>query len=199
VITFFIVCFSLTEQKSKNAAQPVFRAIVPSMKRLALVLAFLATSLAAAPNPVTTVILVRHAEKASQDADPSLSAAGAERAKELARVLSGVKVDAIYTTQYKRTVETAAPFATASGVTPVVRTAGKTFAADLAKHLLAEHRGQTVLVVGHSNTTIDVIKALGVTDVAGIPESQFDNLYVLTAVEGAEAKVVALRYGGVAR
>jgi broad specificity phosphatase PhoE len=84
-------------------------------------------------------------------------------------------------------------------VRPVVRTAGKTYAVDLAKHLRAEHRGQTVLVVGHSNTTIDVIKALGVTDVAEMPESQFDNLYVLTDVEGAGAKVVALRFGSVAR
>jgi broad specificity phosphatase PhoE len=184
---------------SKNVAQLAFRAIVWLMKRLAFVLALLATSLAAAPNPVTTVILVRHAEKASQDGDPSLSAAGAERAKELARVLTGVKVDAIYTTQFKRTQETAAPFAAASGVTPVVRTAGKTYAVDLAKHLLAEHRGQTVLVVGHSNSTIDVIKAFGITDIAEMPESQFDNLYVLTDVEGAAPKVVALRYGVAAR
>jgi broad specificity phosphatase PhoE len=169
------------------------------MKRLALVFALLATSLAAAPQPVTTVILVRHAEKASQDDDSPLSVAGVERAKELARVLSGVKVDAIYTTQFKRTRDTALPVAEALGVTPVVRNTGKTYATDLAKHIIDAHRGQTVLVVGHSNSTIDVIKAFGASDVAAMPDSQYDNLYVLTDVEGAAPKVVTLRFGAAAR
>lgn len=172
------------------------------MKRvglLAVIAALLATSLFAAPHPVTTVILVRHAEKASQEDDSPLTAAGTERAKELARVLAGVKVDAIYTTQFRRVQDTAAPTATAMGVTPIVRNTGSTYATDLAKHILKENRGQTVLVVGHSNTTIAVLKALGATDVASMPESQFDNLFVLTDVEGAAPRLVALRYGAVAR
>ncbi len=173
-----------------------------AMKRVILVFllaALLATSLAAAPNPVTTVILVRHAEKASQEDDSPLTAAGTERAKELARVLAGVKVDAIYMTQFRRVQDTAAPVAAAFGMTPIVRNTGATYAADLAKHIRATHAGQTVLVVGHSNTTINVMKALGASDVASMPESEYDNLFVLTDVEGAAPKVVALRYGVVAR
>ena len=172
------------------------------MKRIALlfaVAALLATSLAAAPNPVTTVILVRHAEKASQADDSPLTPAGTERAKELARVLTAVKIDAIYTTQFRRTQDTAAPIAAALGITPVVHNAGPTYAADLAKHILAENRGQTVLVVGHSNSTINLIKALGANDVAPMPESEYDNLYVVTEVGGAATKVVPLRFGAVAR
>ncbi|MFL6247657.1 MAG: phosphoglycerate mutase family protein [Thermoanaerobaculia bacterium] len=168
------------------------------MKRLALVLALFATSLAAAPNSVTTVILVRHAEKASQEDASPLTAVGTERAKELARVLTAVKVDAIYVTQFRRVQDTAAPVAQALGLTPVVRNTGATYATDLAKEIREQHRGQTVLVVGHSNTTVAVMKALG-ADVAKIEESEFDNLYVLTDVDGASAKVVALRYGAVAR
>ena len=144
------------------------------MKRFALLLALLATSLAAAPNPVTTVILVRHAEKASQEDASPLTPAGTERANELARVLAGVKVDAIYTTQYR------------------------TYASDLAREIREQRRGQTVLVVGHSNTTVSVMKAFG-ADMPKIEESEFDNLYVLTDVDGASPKVVALRYGAVAR
>lgn len=172
------------------------------MKRvvlLYLVAALFAASLAAAPHPVTTVILVRHAEKASQEDDSPLTAAGTERAKELARVLAGVKVDAIYTTQFRRVQDTAIPVAEALGLTPIVRNTGATYATDLAKHILIENRGQTVLVVGHSNTTISVLKALGATDVSPMPESQFDNLFVLTDVNGAAPRVVALRYGAVAR
>jgi broad specificity phosphatase PhoE len=172
------------------------------MKRLALLFAatvLSALSLAAAPNPVTTVILVRHAEKASQADDSPLTAAGTERANELVRVLAGVKVDAIYTTQFRRVQDTATPIATALGITPTVRNTGATYAADLAKHIRDTHAGQTVLVVGHSNTTIAVMKALGATDVAAMPESEYDNLFVLTDVDGAAPKVVALRFGAAAR
>lgn len=171
------------------------------MKRLALaftLFAAFATTLAAAPPAVTTVIFVRHAEKASPDGDPELSAAGTERAKELARVLAGTKFDAIYTTQWIRTKNTAAPTAAAAGITPVVRETGKTYAADMANHIIAQHAGQTVLVVGHSNTTVDVIAALGGRAPA-MPESEYDNLYVVTLVDGAAPKVVGLRYGAVAR
>lgn len=171
------------------------------MKRLALllVLVVFATSLVAAPNLLTTVILVRHAEKASQEDASPLTAAGTERAKELARVLAGVKLDAIFMTQYRRVQDTAAPIAAASGITPLVRNVGPTYAADLAKEIVEQHRGQTVLVAGHSNTTIAVMKALGATDVASMPESEFDNLYIVTIADGAPPKVVALRYGAVAR
>jgi broad specificity phosphatase PhoE len=170
------------------------------MKRLLLLTLLVAVSLGAAPNPVTTVILVRHAEKASQDDDTPLSAIGLARANELARVLASVKVDAIYTTQFKRTKETAAPLAQALGLTPIERRTGETYAAELAKHILAENRGQTVVVVGHSNTTLPVLRALGATgELPAIPESQFDNLFVLTDVAGATPNVVALRFGAVAR
>jgi broad specificity phosphatase PhoE len=172
------------------------------MKRaalLAILITLAAIPLAAAPHPVTTVILVRHAEKASQEDDSPLTAAGTERAKELARVLAGVKVDAIYTTQFRRVKDTAIPLAEATGLTPIVRNTGAAYADDLAKQILTANRGQTVVVIGHSNTTIALMKALGATDVAAMPESQFDNLYILTEVDGAAPKVVALRYGAVAR
>ena len=182
------------------------------MKRavwLSLVAALLAMSLAAAPNPVTTVILVRHAEKASQADDTPLAPAGTERARELARVLTGVKIDAIYTTQYLRTKETAAPTATALGITPAERKTGPAYAADLAKHIRTEHRGQTVLVVGHTTTTMNLLKAFGASEAVllkalgtgdtTMPESQFDNLFVLTDADGSAPNVVALRYGVAAR
>jgi broad specificity phosphatase PhoE len=172
------------------------------MKRAALfavLVLFAVTSIAAAPHPVTTVILVRHAEKASQEDDSPLTPAGTERANELARVLAGVKVDAIYTTQFRRVKDTALPLAAATGLTPIVRPTGKTYADDLANLILHDNRGQTVVVIGHSNTTIALMKALGATNVEAMPESQFDNLFVLTDTDGAAPKVIALRYGAAAR
>ena len=169
------------------------------MKRALLLALAFTLSLSAAPNPVTTVILVRHAEKASNDNDPPLSAAGTERANELARVLTGVKLDAIYVTQYQRTRDTAAPTAQAKSLTSIVRNTGDTYAADMAKHILAQHRGQTVLVVGHTNTTINLLRAFGVQNLQTMPESEYDNIFVLTDVDGAAPSVVALRFGVVAR
>lgn len=147
---------------------------------------------------LTTVILVRHAEKVSDTADPPLSDAGKARARELERVLTGTPIDVIYTTQYARTRETAEPLAKSLGVEAQVITAGRTYAAELADRIRRDHRGQTVLVIGHSNSTVDVIRHLGVADPPHIPESQYDDLFICT-LSGEEVKLVALRYGAVVR
>ena len=148
---------------------------------------------------VTTVILVRHGEKTSvKEADPPLSEAGQARASELARVLAGTKIDAIYTTEYIRTRDTAAPVAGAQGVEAKVFPNSRTYAPDLAKHIRAEHKGETVLVVGHSNTTVEVLRHLGVVDPKPIPESQFDDFFVVT-LAGDHVRVMPLRYGAPAR
>jgi phosphohistidine phosphatase SixA len=93
-----------------------------NIRCLRVVRALLLTALLAAPaslagqSPVTTgsttVIIVRHAEKATDDArDPSLSPAGQHRAQALASALGDAGVTALYATQYKRTRATAEPLA----------------------------------------------------------------------------------------
>ena len=160
---------------------------------LVLLLALTASALANGGPEVTTVILVRHGEKAGPSGDVPLSEEGAARANELARVLAGVKFDAIYTTPYERTRKTAAPVSAQAGVTAVEIATGKTYAEDMARVIREKHEGGTVLVVGHSNTTRDVIKALG-GDIPEIADSQYDDLFVVTMVKGT-TKVVSLRYG----
>jgi broad specificity phosphatase PhoE len=173
-------------------------------KRL-LVLAtlFSLTFAAAAEKPplVTTVILVRHAEKDSEQmtGDPPLSAAGETRAKELARVLADVDVAAVYTTPYRRTEQTVAPLATALGLKPVVIRSGKTYAADVAASIRTDCLGKTVVVVGHSNTTPEVMRQLGVVDPPAIPDSQYDDLFVVTMRDGTAPTLLKLRYGAVRR
>src|ERR1044071_5897231 len=58
--------------------------------------------------PVTTVILVRHAEKKIEpnNNDPDISPAGEARAQEIARLFSDAGITGIYVTQYKRTQQT---------------------------------------------------------------------------------------------
>ncbi|HEU4586172.1 MAG TPA: histidine phosphatase family protein, partial [Gemmatimonadaceae bacterium] len=70
------------------------------------------------PQSTTTVIVVRHGEKATgQGDDPHLSDAGNARAHSLAHALEHAGVSAVITTQWKRTAETALPTERESGAT----------------------------------------------------------------------------------
>src|SRR3989454_12655624 len=68
--------------------------------------------------PVTTVILIRHAEKVidPNNNDPDLSPAGQTRAQELVRMFGDAGINAIYATQYKRTQQTVKPLADKLGL-----------------------------------------------------------------------------------
>jgi broad specificity phosphatase PhoE len=167
------------------------------MTRLALLATFVLSSLSM--QAATTVILVRHAEKAPVSGDMPLSEAGQARAKELARVLADARITAIYTTPFRRTRETVAPLAAALNITPETCETGKDYAPRIVRDLLANHAGETVLVAGHSNTTVDVLRELGMKDPPFIPEPQFDNLFVCTVGDALPASCVALRYGAPTR
>ena len=99
---------------------------------------------------VTTVVVVRHAEKGTEPkADPPLTAAGEQRATQLVEAISGLTFTAALSTDLTRTRSTAAPLAARFSLT-LELTDPK--ASDVAEAVLQRHRGQTVLVVGHSNT-----------------------------------------------
>ena len=105
----------------------------------------------------TTIIFVRHAEKAqTPPEDPGLSPAGERRRAELTRQLVDADVvagiDAIYSTPYKRTVQTAQPLAEALNL-PINRYDPDDNEAVLDR-ILKEHKGKIILVVGHSDTTM---------------------------------------------
>jgi broad specificity phosphatase PhoE len=135
----------------------------------------------------STIFLVRHAEKASGD-DPDLTEAGHARAESLATVLKDAGITAIYTSEVKRTQQTAAPLAKALRVEPAVILA-KDSAALVAK--LKSSSGN-VLVVGHSNTIPEIIKALGITTSVNISDSDYDNLFLVVLEE--KPRLVRLHY-----
>jgi broad specificity phosphatase PhoE len=143
-----------------------------------------------------TVIVVRHAEKAAEPAnDPGLTAAGVERAAALWSALKDAGVTAVITTQFARTVETAAPTAAKLGLTPeVVPTGGASHAAAVAAQV-KRHPGATVLVVGHSNTVPAIVAALGAREPAPICDEEYDNLYVVSLAADGRATVVHSRFG----
>lgn len=162
--------------------------------------ALLSTALLSGCAASTTIILVRHAEKAqSPSSDPPLAPAGQLRAQVLASDLSDAGVTAIFTSEFQRTQQTAEPLAAARGVAPRVIAIGtgtpQQNADAIVQDLLASNRGQTVLVVGHSNTVPLIINGLGVAGVISIPENDFDNLFIVTKPARGPARLVRAQYG----
>jgi broad specificity phosphatase PhoE len=166
---------------------------IPRFLRLPLAAAAL---LAAVPvtAQVTTVLVVRHAEKASAGGkDPHLSAAGKARAKDLAHAAGASGITAIYATNLQRTQETVAPLAAALGLTPIVKNAQQT--EELVEEIQNTRRGQTVLVCGHSDTVPEIVKRLSGADVGPIPDTRFDGLYVVTLHDDETGRATRVRYG----
>src|SRR5687767_11316757 len=149
-------------------------------------------------NPTTpmTVILVRHAEKAvvpPENKDPDISIDGEKRAAELAKMFGDAGIGAIFVSQYKRTQQTVKPLADKLGLTATPVEAQKT--PELIKQIRAQKAGQVVFVAGHNNTVPEVIAALGGPKLPIIPETQYDNLYILTVNSDGSAKLLKLKYG----
>ena len=145
--------------------------------------------------PVTTIILVRHAEKNIEpnNQDPDLSPEGFERAQEITRVFGETGINAIYATQYKRTQQTVKPLADRTGVPVTVVEASKPD--EIVNRIQTTNRGQTVFIAGHNNTVPAIVSTLSGETYPTISESEFDNLYIVTIYRFGKAKVVKLRYG----
>ena len=145
------------------------------------------------------VVVVRHAEKATNDArDPDLSTDGEARARALAAALAGSRLDAAYATQFRRTQQTAAPAAEAAGVEVTVRPVdghnAATYAADLARDLRALPAGSVVLVVGHSNTVPGIVAALDGRPERAMPETEYDRFTTVRLRAEGGADTVVSRY-----
>jgi len=136
--------------------------------------------------PESVFFLVRHAEKADQSEDPPLTEQGQLRAEGIARLLKDAGVERIYSSDFIRTRETAAPLADALDL-EVVSYDPKALAA-LADRLLSS--GGRCLIVGHSDTTPELAGLLGGAPGPPIPEDEYDRLYVLTRQGGVTTTVV---------
>lgn len=150
----------------------------------------------AARPPATTIYLVRHGEKDLTPglADPPLAPAGEVRAQLLAKQLAKRHPVALYTTDTRRTRATLAPLAQATGLVPEVYSAKEP--AVLASHLQQDYAGKTVVVVGHSNTLLPLLAALGVAPLPGeIRDEEYNYLFKVTLRAGQPAKLIMSRYG----
>jgi broad specificity phosphatase PhoE len=157
-----------------------------------------------AQSGTTTVILVRHAERAAEPReDPGLTSQGEARALALIEAVGKSGIAAIYSTQYLRTRATAEPLARALGLEVrrvdaggnPMGSSGGTHAEQVAERIRRENTGNVVLVVGHSNTVPAIIEALGAGQVGTIQDNEYDNLFIVFLRPDGSARLVRAKYG----
>lgn len=168
-----------------------------SLLLLSLFLLIASVPSIAQQNPdITTFILVRHAEKVDDSADPELSPEGYQRAERLAEMLQNISFDAVYSSDRIRTRETVRKIADQNGVEILLYEPHQTESE--VNRLLNSNPGKTVLISGHSNTTpFFANELLGREHFEGkFDESDYGNLLIITiAGEGeGEGELLHLRY-----
>ncbi|MCK0109208.1 histidine phosphatase family protein [Flavobacteriaceae bacterium S0825] len=134
----------------------------------------------------TTYYFIRHAEKDRSDKtnkDPNLIQKGLLRAAKWSFVLENIEFDAVYSTNYNRTKQTAQPTAEKKGLEVTIYDPRQLFSEEFANNTL----GKTVLVVGHSNTTPAFVNAvLGAKKYDSIDDNNNANLYIVTISPSGE-------------
>jgi len=122
----------------------------------------------AVTSETTTYYLIRHAEKDRSDTsnrNPGLTKKGFFRADRWAELFKNISLDAVYSTNYDRTLMTASPTASAKELQIQTYDPRKLYSEEFQE---ATH-GKSVLVVGHSNTTPSFVNRI-------INEEKFSNM-----------------------
>ncbi len=169
----------------------------PSMMSLArrtlLLAPFLLTAAPAFAAEATTILIVRHAEKADQPADdPPLTKAGKKRALALRDLVQTAGIDAIFATNMIRTQQTVGPTAELLGLTPTILDIDDIDGLAAAVQKLT---GKTVLVGSHGGKSLALIEKLGGPKLDPLAEHHYDNFFVVTITGPGQASVVRLKYG----
>ncbi|QJX48484.1 histidine phosphatase family protein [Hymenobacter taeanensis] len=148
----------------------------------------------------TTVYIARHAEKDPTPglADPALTEVGQQRAQALREELTKAPkpVSVIFSTNTLRTRTTAMPLATQLQVPVEVYDARQLPA--LAARIRRDYPGKAVLVVGHSNTILETVEALGAPrPVPTVADNEYNYFLEVTMPRDSTKTptAVARRYG----
>lgn len=153
------------------------------MKKIILIIAVLFSSIGVfSQEEITTYYLIRHAEKVKTDTtdkDPTLNNEGIKRSENWVKILSDVSFDAVYSTDYKRTKQTAKFIADSQKLQILGYDSGNMF----DEAFQYNTKGKTILIVGHSNTTpYFANKILGIEKYPQIDETNNGNLYIVTVI-----------------
>ncbi|CAN5232087.1 phosphoglycerate mutase family protein [soil metagenome] len=144
-------------------------------------------------NNITTFILVRHAEKVDDSHDPDLSPEGYARANLLTRMLEEMQFDAVYSTSLIRTTETARAIAEKNDVEIIEYDHRKP--ESLAEKWIEQHKGEYILIAGHSNSTPMFANALLGREYFKdkFDESDYGNILIVTITDNVKSHLLHLR------
>ena len=135
---------------------------------------------------ITTYYLIRHAEKDRSDpnnSDPNLTEEGIQRAKNWATFFKNVDLDKIYSTDYNRTLQTVVFVAEQKGITVQSYDPSSLYSDDFEQTT----KGETVLIVGHSNTTPQFVNAIiGEEKYIDMDDGDNSSVYVVTVTENTK-------------
>jgi len=133
---------------------------------------------------ITTFYLIRHSEKDRSNpnnVDPELIQKGLDRAIRWAEVFDPIPLDAIYSTNYERTLMTAAPTSVKKDINVQYYDPSSI---DI-EALKMDNEGKNVLIVGHSNTTPDLTnKILGVEKYNAMQDDDNASLFIIRIIDG---------------
>ncbi|MBT8231859.1 MAG: histidine phosphatase family protein [Saprospiraceae bacterium] len=140
----------------------------------------------------TIIYLVRHAEKVGKL--DSLSEKGVQRTKDLKNTMGQANLDAVFSTKYERTMNTAQPISKALGLTTINYDPSKL--TDLVELVKNEYQGKRILIVGHSNTTPSLANLfVPGAELPNISESEYDKLYNIIYNQCCPSALIELGYG----
>ncbi|MES3016883.1 MAG: histidine phosphatase family protein [Bacteroidota bacterium] len=148
----------------------------------------------------TKIWIVRHAEKDlknTSDSDPGLSLDGQDRAKDLASLLRPNRLLAVYATSTNRSTQTAQPTAYGHGLT--VQTYDPRDPAGLVSTVLRNYKNGGVVIVGHSNTVLELVEAFGLKrPLPTLEEDRYDYVFALTVDDNSMGLLMS-QYGKLPR
>jgi phosphohistidine phosphatase SixA len=141
------------------------------------------------------IYIVRHAERADQSSDSPLSTEGVGRAYKLRDMLRSAGVTHVFTSEFRRTIDTAKPLADTLRLAAraLPGAPGKDVQA-LAATLAALAPRDRALVVGHSNTVPELLQALNVTERVTIADTEYDNLFIVVPRKDAPPTFLRLKF-----
>jgi 2,3-bisphosphoglycerate-dependent phosphoglycerate mutase len=147
------------------------------MKKYLIIIALFVLQISFGQQSTTTYYFIRHAEKVDNSQNPDLSEIGLERANLWNKIFSEISFDEIYSTDYKRTIQTGTPTATTKKI-QIKLYNPKTLAIESFQK---ETLGKKVLIIGHSNTTPNFVNQIINQKIyADIEDTTFGNLYIVT-------------------
>lgn len=154
-----------------------------------IIILFCQIELFAFQNDPTTILLVRHAERAEDGTnDPPISIEGKIRAEHLYKIISKYSIQAIYSTPYKRTKMTAKPTADSLGLE--IQEYNFREIEEFLTKIIKNNTGNAVLIIGHSNTTPNLVNNLiGEEKYEQFEETEYGDLFIVRITELGKGRV----------